>query len=283
MIRTEDGNVELAEAVNIDISNRYKPRRRPGQVSTAISVPGHSFYDAGSFGLFVSGIDLVQLSSSFTTSTLRSGLTDAAMSYTEQADKIFYSNGYEKGYIKDGSDNGWYAPTDPYKAVDTSRSFSSPPPGQKLATFAGRIFIAQDNVLWFTEPFAPFLVDMARNAFMFDSRIREIIPVTDGIFVSTNTKTAFLSGTNIQEMVQQEVTRSPLIPGTVVQTDADEMPDLQQRRITGSIFVATTTEGICVFGSGSFFMNLTKHKIDVPTSSQGSAYIHNGKYVVNLQ
>ncbi len=281
LTQLEEGIIELAEAVNIDISNRFKPYRRPGQVSTSVTMPGHSFYGAGDFGLFVSGTSLMQLSNSFGTTTVRSGLTaNAPMSYTEQAGKIFYANGHEKGYIQGGSHSPWVAPESPNTVVDSSRNFSSPPVGHKLITAFGRIFIAQNNVLWFTEPFAPFLVDMARNAFMFDSNIREIIAVADGLFVSTNTKIVFLAGANVKEMTQLTVAEYPIIPGTVARTDSLDMPDIDVR---GIIHIATTSRGICVFGNNGNFQNLSNYKVDLPTASKGSAYIYKGKYVVNLQ
>ncbi len=280
--RTEEGNVELAEAVNIDVSDRYKPYRRPGQRYVHTDVPGHSFYDAGDFALFVSGNQLLKLSASLTTSALRSGLNPSRMSFAEQGGRIFYANGYQKGFIHNDSDNPWVASTTHYVS-QTTRTLGEPPVGHKLATLSGRIFIAQDNVLWFTEAFKPFIVDLGRNAFLFDSRIKELIPVADGLFVSTATKTVFLQGPNVKDMVQRPVLNFPLVPGTVAETEADAMPDLLEMGVTGLVSLATGTKGICVFGAGGFKMNLSQHKVDIPSSTEGSAYIYNGKYVVNLQ
>lgn len=280
--RTNEGNIELAEAVNVDVSDRFKPYRRPGQRYVDQNIPGHSFYSAGDFALFVSGSQLLKLSASLATSTLRSGLNSSRMSFTEQGGKIFYANGYQKGFIEDNADKPWVASTS-HHASQTTRTLGEPPVGHKLATLSGRIFIAQDNVLWFTEAFKPFIVDLGRNAILFDSRIKELVPVADGLFVSTSTKTVFLQGPNVKDMVQRPVLNFPLIPGTVAETEAEAMPDLLEMGVTGLVSLATGSKGICVFGAGGFKMNLSQHKVDIPTSTEGSAYIYNGKYVVNLQ
>lgn len=280
---SDDGLVELAEAVNIDISDRYKPFCRKGQVNTAITDSVHSFYDAEVFGLCVSGTSLLKVSTSYTSTTLKSDLTPGmTMSYAKQAGKVFYCNGYENGYVEDGSDHPWINPISQYDAVDSARTFSEPPVGHRLLNAFGRIWIAQDNILWFTEPFSPLLIDLARNAIPFNSRIREIFAVSDGIFVSTNNKTFFLSGSNPFKMTQFEVCYYPVVSHTVVKATLDDMPDFADFGLRNPIYIGTTVHGICIFGNGGFFKNLTKHTIDMPTITSGSAYLYNGKYVISF-
>lgn len=279
----ENGIVELAEAVNIDISDRYKPKRRRGQLATNITSPAHSFHYAGPFVLCVSGSTLCKMPLDLSSlAIVRSGLTpDMRMTYVEQAGKIFYANGYEKGYVDvSGNDHSWYAPIEGYEAVDSSRRFSDPPVGHILADFAGRILIAQNNILWFTEPFAPFLIDKARNAIPFISRLKAVIPVDDGIFVSTSEKIVFLQGRRPEEMGQVEVASYPAIPGTVVYAQAEEIGDQSAAR---QVVVTTTTRGICTCSSGGALQNMTRGRLELPAASSGSAYIHDGKYVVNLK
>lgn len=285
LYRGQNGVVELAEAVNIDISDRQKPKRRKGQLSTSISSPVHSLYNAGSFVLCISGSTLYRFGSSFSLSVVRTGLTSKAeVSYAELADKIFYTNGYENGYVDtDGTHHAWVASIDQYKAVDSSRKFSNPPIGHLLVAFGSRVFIAQDNILWFTEPFAPLLVDMARNAIPFMTRIKAMAPVADGLFVSTSKKIIFLKGVRTDGMVTISVAPYPIISGTVVYAQADEVIGLSEAEIYGEVAIVTTSKGVCVCGPGGFFQNFTRRKIDMPAVSSGSAYIYNGKYVVSLK
>lgn len=279
----ERGNVELAEAVNIDISNRGKPRRRKGQTRTPMTAACHSFFDAGDYGLAVSGSSLLLVVPDFSTSVLRGGLqADRPMSYCKMAGKVFYANGYQHGYIEDQVDHVWGQAT--YSAADTSRVLSAPPLGHKLAAAFGRVWIAQDGVLWFTEGFSPFLCDMGRNAIPFDSRIMEVIPVRDGLFVSTMTQIVFLAGTKPEDMYQEPIADYFIIPGTAVMANIEDVPGVANNAGSSRICVATTNEGVCILGAGGMYQNITNTKLVFPERySHGAAYIYQGKYVVTLR
>ena len=279
----ERGNVELAEAVNIDISGRGKPRRRKGQRASAITQGCHSFFVAGDTGYCVSGSKLLRVTPDFVTSALRFDLTpDLRMSFCAQAGKLFYANGQENGYIEAGSSHAWDLPQTDWQAVDSARSFSAPPVGHKLAAAFGRVWIAQDNVLWFTEPYAPFFCDLARNAIPFPTRVREIVPVQDGLFVSTMRQTVFLAGGDPRQMRQIDIRPEPLIPGTAVVAAPEDIGYDQVPQ--GILVVATMPSGICLLGSGGFCVNLTAQRVVLPGKySEGAAYMYNGKYVVSLR
>jgi hypothetical protein len=283
---SQEGIAELAEAVNIDISDRYKPRRRKGQKSTSVTMPVHSLYSVGDFALCVSGSTLYLLSTAFTLAPLRNDLMPGiSLSYAELAGKAFYANGYQSGYVDIGAGehHAWETPITQYEAVDSSRRFSDPPVGHLLTSFAGRVWIAQDNVLWATEPYAPLMVDMARNAIPFSSRITALSPLMDGILVSTRRKIVFVRGTKLEEMIQVPIADYPAIPGTLVQGMAEDVADLVAQGLSGPVVIMATTQGICVAGPGGYFRNLTHRKLDMPLASRGAAYIYDGKYVVSLQ
>lgn len=77
----------------------------------------------------------------------------------------------------------------------TGLNVSPPPPGHIVREFNGFIFIASNNILYFSEPNGYHRFRLNTDAFVFDSRIVLVEHVSTGLYVATeNEGTYYLSG-----------------------------------------------------------------------------------------
>lgn len=99
---------DLVAAVNVDITDSKRVRRRKGIGAPVVSGACHSFWSNGAVAFVVSGTSLLQVMPDFTTRVLRTGLAvDAPMSYAVVGERVFFSNGYENGVVEDGVARPW--------------------------------------------------------------------------------------------------------------------------------------------------------------------------------
>lgn len=78
------------------------------------------------------------------------------------------------------------------KPLDT-QFLSRPPAGRIIRQYKGRLYIADGNTLWHTEPYAPDLVHRGRGFFQFSDPITVVEPGKTGLWVVAST-TEFYSG-----------------------------------------------------------------------------------------
>lgn len=280
----DSGMCELAEAVNVDVTDTRRVSRRPGSKATACTSSVHSLFSVPGTTLCVNGTNLCRLESDFSLTTLRSDLTSGArMSFAQAGDRIFYANGYENGVysLTSQADAAWVAGS--YYGPRTNRTFDDPPVGSLLEHYNGHVFIADGNVLWHTEPFGYDRVDFSQNFFWFPFDLTMVRAVPDGLVVSTTQELYLLSGQGPQEFRKMTLAAYPAIKGTDVVCDTEDMDPEISRYLRGQGVIFATTRGICLAGSEGSFHNLTKQRIDYPVQSRGTAYIYRGKYVVIME
>lgn len=75
------------------------------------------------------------------------------------------------------------------------------PPGHLLASGSGRVFVASDRVMRWSEPMRGALTDLARQYMQFPARIDALVPVgqgedLSGVYVSAGKRTYFLRGSD---------------------------------------------------------------------------------------
>jgi hypothetical protein len=80
----------------------------------------------------------------------------------------------------------------------------APPPGDILEYHNGRIYIANNNILWFTEPLRYGLVKPMKGFLQFPKRITIVKAVDDGLYVCSD-KTYWISGADTPQFHQREV------------------------------------------------------------------------------
>jgi hypothetical protein len=79
-----------------------------------------------------------------------------------------------------------------------------PPPGDILEYHNGRIYIANDNILWFTEPLRYGIVKPMKGFLQFPKRITIVKAVDDGIYICSD-RTYWISGVDTPQFHQREV------------------------------------------------------------------------------
>ena len=274
------GILDLAVAADVDVNDTGKRiSRRKGYTRQTTSAAHSLFCDKGPC-LFVAGTGLYELHADYSSTLLTTVAENARMSYAEVNGRVYYQNGYEKGYIKDSGAHTWERGT--YYGPDTDRVFSDPPIGTIVRHYRNRMYIAQKNVLWYSEPGDFGRFDLARGFLMYATDIRMVRPVEDGIYVSDSTASYFLKGSTPLEFVQIHVAPYPAIEGTDTSFFGSLIFGNEGITIMEGPGIAAmwlSEEGVCYGGPNGFF-NVTLDKIaDIPAGLTGSGLVHKGKYV----
>lgn len=267
----------LSSAQNIDIDSTGRPSRRPGY-SKVLAKSAHSLFPLTDYCLFVTGDALSVLEADWSDAPIRNVTTGARMSYVQIEDKAYYCNGYENGYVENRVSHSWAAKS--YVGPRTTKAFSGPPTGHLLEFYNGRIFIAADNILWYSEPFAYSWYNKAANYIPFVGRLRMVRAVATGLYVSTETKTYYLGGEQPLEFKLMEVADYPAQLGSDCMVPGSRIHGLDY---AGSVVMWTSTHGICVGSINGQFINLTEEKLALPNTNQGAGFYYDGKYLCSLR
>jgi len=273
----ESGIEELAAAVNVDVSSSKRVSRRKGY-TLQLAQAAHSLFPCDGYCLFVSGEDLYVLESDYTSSGIRNLTTGARMSYVRPESDTYYCNGTEKGIVRDRISYAWTAAS--YVGPPTTKTFSDPPIGHLLEVYNGVMLIAQDNIMWHSEPFAYSWFDLAKNYVQFGARLTMMKAVQGGVFVSTEEGTFFHKGGTVKEFIQGKVADYPAIEGTAVTVNASRIGD---GGISGLAAIWASKNGICFGGPDGSFRNLTERRLDYPAARYGAGLCRDGKYICLLK
>ena len=275
----DTGIVDLTEAYNVDIDRSGRLSRVKGITATGRTEDSNSIFCEGGECLYISGTALYRLNADYSRTGIRSSLTaNKKMYYAQVGNRIYYSNGAERGYVVDGVSYTWAAST--YYGPATFKIFSDPPYGTILCLHGSRIYMVVDDVLWYSEPFAYGWFDMARNFIPFSSKIRMVRSVKDGMYVGDDTGVTYLGGMSPKEFTFSRVSDSVPIEGTDVSISGLEIRD---DAVYAKVVIWTAQDGICLGLPGGEVKNLTKNKVTYPSSQLGSAAVLTDKYLTLLQ
>lgn len=86
------------------------------------------------------------------------------------------------------------------------------PGGQFVRAFAGRIYVASDDTLWFSEPYRPHLTSPRHNFVRFVGKIRFVEFVVGGVYVGDDRGVWWLSGDDPSQYKQQLVSPAVAVP-----------------------------------------------------------------------
>lgn len=191
------------------------------------------------------------------------------MSYVKENNKVYYSNGFEIGFVRDRLSYGWQ--DQPYIGPVTTRVYSSPPAGHLLEIFNGRMYVAKENILFFSEPFAYGRFDMARGYIPYASRIQLVKAVSGGIYVGDEDRIFFEGGDGPRTFSHTLVADYPAVLRAVA---VDYLSGLRFGLETSAEFaIIGTKKGICIAGPSGQFINLTEDKVTYPDVSRGTTLV----------
>ena len=282
----ETGISDLAACVNCDIDDTGRISLRDGFAVTARTEAWHSLFSCGAYGLGVTGNALAVIEPDMSKTNIRNVTVDAKMSYVRDTDGkqdvIYYANGHEKGRVINKISYSW--PVGTYVGPETRKTFYEAPVGHLLEIRNLRMFIAVDNILWYSEPGAYNLYRLASNYFAFSSRIRMIQAVAGGLWISDNESVYFLGGeivpTAMEMPIQVKKTDFPAFEGSAVKAPASQIGI--ENLLTGLVVVFAGPESICIGSIDGELIEFTRSKIDLPMGLSGAGLYKNGKYIVTI-
>jgi hypothetical protein len=257
---------ELVEATNIDIDKSYRILLRNGKTKLLSGAYSNLWTNEFIILATYEG-NLVEISPDFITATiLRIDVGMEPMSYVTVNDIVVYTNNTVIGYIKEGVDCAFPLPTDTFKF--------SLIPGHLLEYYRGRLFIARENVIWYSDVMAKRFgsLDKRANGRQLPSRILLMKAVDDGLWLSDETAIYYASGLDPYTLNIVKVKDYPAIFGMATQVDGQ----LMQSRIPliGTAYMIGTTRGVCFIGNGGFLMNITEKGYRMPQGTSGTMLFH---------
>ena len=281
----EIGVSDLVNAVNITIDNTGRPVTRKGSVLLE-SGTFHSVWakDNNCFVIYdsnsPSGALIYKLGTDLSLSFVNYELTEGKpMAFCDVNGDTYYSNGVENGVIVNGISWAEPWPTCTYDKTFVKDSFSNAPIGQFIEFYKGRIIIAQDSILWFSEPNSVSMFDLEKNFWQLDSTIQMIKPVESGLFVSDKRYTWFLQGTSPNDFKQIKVASYPAHYGSVA-TDYTEIDDLDLGEV-GEAAVWSSKKGLCLGLPSGRMKNITKERLEYPQTFAKGACLVKDYHVIN--
>ncbi len=276
------GVQELKSGVNIDVDDTGRPARRNGHLITALTGAYYSLFCDGGECLAVTGTGLKAIRADYTEVSVATVTAAARMDYCQLGNRIYYLNGFEKGYVENSTNYAWVVGS--YVGPRTTKTFSSPPIGHLLTLYNGHMYIAEGNVVWHSEPFAYGAYNLSQNFIPFSSRVKFLRAVNDGIYVGDEKDIYFHKGEMPKEFKQTKVANYPVIEGTAEKVPGSRIGKLDMEvNFPGEVIMLTTKEGICIAGHGGQFINLSERRLDYPSTQFGAGLYKDGKYISLLK
>lgn len=269
----ESGLCELAKAVDVDIARSGKRISRRKGYTRIFTGKWHSLFPFGNNCLGVADGNLVALHRDKSYTIIQDIDASAKVSYVAVGDRVYFSNGIDKGYVIGTESFPWEVAE--YVGPPTDKLLVGPLAGHLLENYNGFMFIAVENFVFISMPFNHHSYCM-QDYLAFPSRVRMLRAVKDGLYISDDTKTYYLNGADPREFFQTIVSDYPAIPGTdvIVQGAKIGKGDILER-----VAMWTSQEGICIGGPEGLFLNFTEGRIVLPDSAQGAGICIDDKYV----
>jgi len=271
------GLSELAVAVDVVVEDSGRVSRRNGRLIKVGAANAHSLFCDGGDCLFRTGKLLVRLLPDFTFETLTDSFQEnTRVDYVQVNDEIYFTCPNKNGLIKDHKYQDWKATR--YVGPDTNRIFSNPPNGEHIAFYGARVFVSVGSDIFFSDPYAFSLFDYHRNHISLESKVRMMKSVETGIFISTETKTYFISGPTSKEWQLKQVADYPALEWSVA-IDLVEGLDIGLSA-PGLCALWVSSRGACLGTSTGEFLNLTQQKVVYPNTNPVGASVLKGHILI---
>ncbi len=271
-----DGKYELAQAINVNITQDGAIERRKGAYRK-LTGSFHSLFTYKNICYLVKDNVLSYMREDFDVKDLVY-VGDKKVSYVGVGDRVFFSNDDKNGYIKGLTYYPWEKGE--YIGPATTKEFYGPPVGHLLEIYNGFMLVAQGDVVWYSLPFNYSLFYYGGDYIPFSSRIRMLRSVKDGIYVSTEEEILYLKGDNPKEFSLIKMTDYPAVEGTDIVIDGRK---LRGGEILEKVIIFCAQEGICIAGPKGVFENLTNRRLVCPKSSEGAGLCIDDRYVCTLR
>lgn len=110
--------------------------------------------------------------------------------------------------------------TFPDGAIAETQHLKPLPGGQYIRGRAGRLYVAQGNTLWFSNPMRPHLCDAAHGYIQFTGDIRFIEPITAGLLVADSRGVWLVEGDDPVSARLRLISPTPVMAGSSIRLPA---------------------------------------------------------------
>lgn len=174
-------------------------------------------------------------------------------------------------YLQDSITNGTTTyDIDGVTGVTPLKSFNvhPAPNGHIIREAHGYMFIAQENILWYSDPFSPEWWRPHTNFILFEDRIRAVMPTEGGMWVASD-RLYYLSGRTPAEMKRKEVEPVKVVEGSDVKIMGAYI--FIENTPIGYKWLVTTNRGIFVCFNDGIALNMTEKNVVFPAADEGTA------------
>jgi len=274
----EGGVTDLTKALNISHDRTGRVSRRSGY-DRVQEGSFHSVFCDGGDCFVGKTTGLYRVNPDMSLTGVRGNLTGDRISFCQIGSETYYTNGTQNGVIRDGKSYDW--PVGEYLGPVTTRDFTGAPVGNHLAYYNGRMCVAVDNVVYFSEPWAPGLFNRSKNFVQFSSDVRMIKPVMSGVFVSDSESTWFFQGSTPEDFTQKKVLGYPALEWSVA-TDYVEGLDMGLE-VPGMCAMWGSRYGAILGLPDGTAMNRSINKVRYPrVGTQGSGLVRDQSFIFNI-
>jgi hypothetical protein len=171
-----------------------------------------------------------------------------------------------------GTSSVTYSRGDAFGPALKTQFLSPPLVGNLMAHYNGRIYIAQNDIVWYTQLFGYELMDLAENFLPMGGNITMLESVQDGLWVATESGTYFLVGDDapLKRISKDD---AGVIPGTAVKLDGVNLG--KEKSYSGpAVLWGSAKYGVCAGLNGGQVQYLTEKRFLFPeTDYRGAGLI----------
>lgn len=146
---------------------------------------------------------------------------------------------------------------------------STLPGGHIIRWHNGRLYVASDDTLWYSDPFTPHLTQTSTNFVQFSGTISFVEAVQGGIYVGDTRGVWFLDGGDPTKFVLKRVSGCRAIPGTSLIVPNEHFnPKVVNTQLPVAVWLCTS--GYAVGTSEGTVIELNADFVRVPISQTGA-------------
>jgi hypothetical protein len=258
--------VEVAQASNVSIDDRYQLSSRTGYTAVDTGVFHSAFCDGGDCFVvedLVADSSILKVNTNLTFTPVVTDITKGARVEFKQVNTdTFWSNGTEKGYIRAGVNYTW--PLGTYRGPDTDAEFANavPTPNHMAFRRGGQCALSVSQVVYLNHlPFQYGLFSLSKGVILFGSKVTMLAGTTEGFFISDQQHTWFFRNTGSWYGFKQELAdKAPVMEWS----NAHNRVLLRDIGIdaAGEGHVWRSTEGVCVGTEDGRVINFTDEMVE---------------------
>ncbi len=265
--RVRPGFVRVLRNANIDSEGML--HLREGILSKIVSGDCHSLWSDGGDNCFcILDENIVKLNSDWTTTILLHDIGKSRMNFVKVDQRILFSSLSIAGYIEGGVA---YASSEIDRTVAGNDYKERMVGGELIEYFNGRLYATQDDVLYFSDPYNPMVMDLRKNFIpLISGPFTMLKAVVDGLYVSAGDRCIFLGGADPFESFYRTILDVPAKKGSATVLEGWDLG----KGVIGKMVIWSTEDGIYMGLPGGAVKDLTSdHYVVEDETTEGCALV----------